>query len=153
MSTIERGKPRPVGDRYRLLVLIEDATQMEKIRVACRLLDQEIVPVSSIQEGMDFLETKDHVDVVIAEAFLQNESVFDFLTRVRKMPDHERVPVMIVAVDPGEIGRFCAASLEGTAKILGAYKFLLMPEFDLDLLMKEVSIIIPAETTPRKEKL
>lgn len=40
-----------------------------------------------VQAGINFLETKNHVDVVIAEAFLQHDNVFDFLKRLKDKPD------------------------------------------------------------------
>ncbi len=71
MTDIQRGKPRPENDCYRILVLDDDREQMEKIKAACLLVGQEVVPVSTISEGMHFLTTKDHVDVVVSRSFFR----------------------------------------------------------------------------------
>jgi CheY-like chemotaxis protein len=151
MTEIERGKPRPENDCYRILVLDDDLNQMEKIKAACLLVGQEVIAVSTISEGMHFLTTKDHVDVVVAEAFLENESVFEFLKTLKSMPDHQDVPVMVLAVDPGQIGQFCSELMKETSKVFGAHKFLVMAEFDLEHLMREIAALLPEDKTPKKE--
>ncbi len=151
MTEIERGKPRPENDCYRILVLDDDKEQMEEIKIACLAVGQEVVPVTSIRQGLRFLETKDHVDVIVAEAFLENESVFELLRKLKELPDHQDVPVMIMAVNPGQIGQFCNDMLKHTSKLLGAYKFLVMSKFDVEHLMREIKAILPVETTPKKE--
>lgn len=152
MTEIERGKPRPANDCYRILVLDDDRQQMEKIKAACLLVGQEVVPVSTISEGMHFLTTKDHVDVVVTEAYLEDESVFEFLKALKAIPDHQDVPVMVLAVDPGQIGQFCSQMMQQTFKVFGAHKFLVMAEFDLEHLMREIAALLPEDKIPKKEE-
>jgi CheY-like chemotaxis protein len=152
MTEIERGKARPDDDCYRILVLDDNSEQMEEIKVACLAVGQELVAVNSIREGIEFLERKDHVDVIVAEAFMQNESVFELLKQLKGLPDHQDVPVMIMSVDPGEIGLFCNHMVKQTAQLFGAYKFLIMPKFDVKKLMREVDALLPHEKQPKREK-
>ncbi len=150
MTKIEAGKPRPPGDCYRILVLGEKIGHLDEIKQACKALGQEVVPVTSIQEGLTFLDTKDHVDVVVAEAFLEQESVFDFLKQLREHPMHQDVPVMLMAAEPSATGEFCLPSVEQAAQVLGAYKFIYMPHFDVKRLMREVQAILPEERAPKR---
>ncbi len=152
MNELERGQPRPQNDCYRILVLDDDRQQMEKLKAACLLVGQEVVPVSTIKEGMHFLTTKDHVDVVVSEAFLEDESVFEFLKTLKAMPDHQDVPVMVLAVDPGQIGQFCSQMMAQTFKVFGAHKFLVMAEFDLEHLMREIAALLPKDKVPKKDE-
>ena len=152
MTDIEKGMPRPENDAYRVLVVVQRPEHLEHITLSCKALGQEVVPAATLVQAMKFLDTKDHVDVVVAEAFLQDESSFEFLMHLKKMPAHQQVPVMLVAWEPGEVARFCAESLKETANYLGAYKFLIMPDFDVEQMMKEVQSILPVRTVPKKEQ-
>ncbi len=86
------------------------------------------------------------------EAFLENESIFEFLRTLKSMPDHQDVPVMILAVDPGQVGQFCSQMMKQTSKVLGAHKFIVMAEFDLDHLMREIATLLPEEKNPKKNE-
>ncbi|MDZ4836601.1 MAG: hypothetical protein SGJ27_22720 [Candidatus Melainabacteria bacterium] len=151
MAKIEQGSPRPVDDCYRILVLDVKSNHLDEIKEACKAVGQEVVGVTSIAEGLTFLNTKDHVDVVIAEAFLQNESVFDFLAKLKMKPMHADVPVMLIADEPSQVGTLCLPSVEVTAKLMGAGKFLFMPEFDIKRLMREIEAMLPTERLPKRE--
>lgn len=104
----------------------------------------------NLEQAFTFLETKDHVDVCIAEAFLKDESSFDFLKRMKHLPHHAQVPVMLVAWEPGDVARFCADSMASTSSILGAYKFLIMPDFDVEQMIKEVQAVLPNRRPPKR---
>lgn len=149
---IQKGAPRPADDVYRIMILAEQKDFLDQLSESCKALGQEVVTVSTIASAMKFLNTQDHVDVVVSEAFLQNESSFDFLIQLKKKADHKEVPVMLVAWNPGDVAKFCAESVSQTAKVLGAYKFLIMPEFDLAQLAREVDSILPKQKIPKKEE-
>ena len=146
------GMPRPEGDNYRILVLDESVERMNAITLACQLIGQEVVPVTTIKAGMKFLLTKDHVDVVVSEVYLQNESVFDLLKELKSLPHHSSVPVILLAVNPGAIARFLSDSVAEVALALGAYKFLVMPDYDVERLMKEIAAVLPSDKPPKKDQ-
>jgi len=150
MANLQAGKPRPDNDPYRILVLIQSEDHLSKIKTSCEILGQQVVSFTSLEKAFHFLETKDHVDGCIAEAFLEDESSFDFLKRMKRMPNHERVPVMLVAWEPGDVAKFCADSVASTSTVLGAYKFLIMPDFDVEQLIKEVQAILPERRPPKR---
>ena len=152
MKEIQAGMPRPEDDCYRILVLDDNVQQMETIKIACQMLGQEVVPVTSIKEGMNYLNVKDHVDVLVAEVFLENESVFDLLKLLKGKPDHADVPVMLISVHPGHIAQFFNEQMQEAAAFLGAHKFLVMPEFDVESLMKEIAAVLPERKIPKKLK-
>lgn len=152
MAKLEAGKPRPQDDPYRILVLVESEEHLAKIKVSCAALGQEVVSFLNLEQAFTFLETKDHVDVCIAEAFLQDESSLDFLRRMKHMPDHSKVPVMLVAWEPGEVARFCAETVASTSTMLGAYKVLIMPDFDVEQMMREVQAVLPVRRPPKQSE-
>jgi PleD family two-component response regulator len=150
MAEIERGKPRPENDCYRILVLDDNVEQMRTLAEACKAIGQEVVPVTTIAEGMHFLDTKDHVDLVVAEAFMEDESVFEFLKELKSIEEHQNVPIMIVSVEPGPIARLTNELVARTFKMLGACKFVVMPRFELAKLMDEIAAALPREREPKK---
>jgi CheY-like chemotaxis protein len=134
---------------YRILML-EDRENIEKLKTACKRAGHEVVPATTIAQAMSFLETKNHVDVIIAAAHLQEESVFQFLCKVRGTESHLRsVSFLMLCADPGLIATATSPAVALAATIMGADKYLLMPEFDAERLMEEIELLLPA--IPRKE--
>ncbi|MDZ4832823.1 MAG: hypothetical protein SGJ27_03385 [Candidatus Melainabacteria bacterium] len=139
----------PPNDTYRILTL-ENPDNIAKLKEACKAAGNQVVPVRSITEAMVFLETKDHVDVIVAAAHLQNESVFEFLQRVKDEASHlKTVPFLMLCAEPGTLGLVTSPVVEIAANALGADKYLLMAEFDANLLIQEISQLLPA--IPSKE--
>jgi CheY-like chemotaxis protein len=146
------GMPRPDGDNYRILVLDENVERINAITLACQLIGQEVVPVRTIKEGMNFLLTRDHVDVMVSEVYLQDESVFDLLKELKSLPHHSSVPVILLAVNPGAIATFLSDNVAEVALALGAYKFLVMPDYDVERLMREIAAVLPVDKPPKKDQ-
>lgn len=151
MAEIQKGKRRPPADTYRVLVLDGKNDHMPRIVEACKKAGQEVVPCWSVQDAFKFLDTKDHVDVIVVEAFMEEESVFDFLKAAKEMPEHRDVPIVIMAAEPSAIGLFCMPSVAQSAEVLGAYKFIVMPKFDEMHLVREILAILPWEGLPKRE--
>lgn len=99
---------------------------------------------------MAFLETKDHVDLSIAAAHLKNESVFEFLQRVKSDDSHLKdVPFVMLSAEPGPLATITSPAVEIAVDVMGADKYLLMPEFDAVRLMQEIEQLLPP--IPSKE--
>ncbi len=136
-------------DTYRILTL-EDESNINKLKEACKSAGHEVVPVTTIRKAMEFLDLEDHVDLIISATHLQNESVFDFLRRV-KHPDsmHCTVPFVMLSLEPGGLARATSGIVETAAEILGADHYILMPEFDAVALLLQVEPLLGP--VPRKE--
>ncbi len=150
MTDIEEPtKHLPAMDTYRILTL-EDPENIEQLKIACKEAGHQVVPVTTISQAMVFLETKDHVDVIVAAAHLQNESVFEFLGRIRSADSHlKSVPFIVLCADPGVLATVSSPAVEMVATLMGANKYLLMPEFSAARLMEEIEPLLAA--IPRKE--
>lgn len=134
---------------YRILAL-ENVENIEKLKEACKLAGHQVVAVLTIAEAMAFLETKDHVDLIIAAAHLKNESVFEFLQRVKSNDSHLKdVPFVMLSAEPGPLAIITSPAVEIAADVMGADKYLLMPEFDGARLMQEIEQLLPP--IPSKE--
>jgi CheY-like chemotaxis protein len=139
----------PPNDTFRILTL-ENPDNIEKLKEACKRAGHEVVPVLTIAQAMAFLETKDHVDVIVAAAHLESESVFEFLKRVKAGDSAlKEVPFLMLCADPGTLGLLTSPAVEVAANIMGADQYLLMPEFDAECLMQNIEALLPA--IPRKE--
>ncbi len=141
------------SENYRILVLAGKEDHMTRLSEACQEAGQETVCCKTIEDAFAFLETKNHVDVIVAEAFMENESVFDFLVSAKQSDLHKDVPVMIVASEPGDIGLFCMPNIAQTSAVLGAYKFIVLPLFDANHLVREIEAILPHDRKPKKKTL
>ncbi|HEY9776222.1 MAG TPA: hypothetical protein V6C81_20840 [Planktothrix sp.] len=151
MTEIIRSAKNLPSETYRILVLNEQESQLQQIIKACKRIGQEVVPCQSLSEAFKFLKTKDHVDAFVCEAFMQNESVFEFLKAAKNDAIHKDAPVMLVAAEPTEVAMFCMDGVAQAAEILGAYKFLVLPTFAVDQLTREIEAMLPREKLPMKE--
>jgi CheY-like chemotaxis protein len=139
----------PPNDTYRILTL-ENPANIEKLKEACKRAGHQVVPVLTIAQAMAFLETKDHVDVIVAAAHLENESVFEFLKLVKAAGSHLiHVPFMMLCAEPGTLGLLTSPAVEVAASMMGADHYLLMKEFDAERLMQEIEPLLPP--IPSKE--
>lgn len=151
-AKVEKGSGLPPEETYRILILNDNAKHANVIKTVCKDAGHEVVSVSTVDESMDFLETKDHVDVIVSEGFLETDNVFELLKLLKRNPLLKAVPVLILAIEPSQIGWSCLSSLEQTADILGAYKVVCMPSFDSRSLMSEIREILKMSGVPRKER-
>jgi CheY-like chemotaxis protein len=122
---------------YKLL-LVENEQHAAALREACRSTDEVLVAVHTIRSAIDFIETKDHVNVILAAAHLEHESVFDFLHMARNSEHLRDVPFIMFCAEPGEVATHFNSTVEKLAYKLGADKYLMMPTFDADLVLAEV---------------
>jgi CheY-like chemotaxis protein len=150
MTEIEQPTRKlPPNDTYRILTL-ENPENTEKLTEVCKEAGHQVVPVHSISQAMAFLETKDHVDIIVAAAHLQNESVFEFLKRVKSVDSHLRaVPFLILCAEPGALGMLTSPAVEIAANVMGADRYLLMTDFDAFRLIQEIEELLPP--IPSKE--
>jgi CheY-like chemotaxis protein len=139
----------PPIDTYRILTL-ENPENTEKLTEVCKEAGHQVVPVHTIAQALAFLETKDHVDVIVAAAHLENESVFEFLKRVKHADSHlQSVPFLILCAEPGTLGMLTSPAVEIAANIMGADRYLLMGDFDAARLIQEIEQLLPP--VPSKE--
>jgi PleD family two-component response regulator len=139
----------PPNDTYRILTL-ENLDNIENLKEACKRAGHQVVPVLTIAQAMAFLETKDHVDVIVAAAHLENESVFEFLKRVKEADSHLKdVPFLMLCSEPGTLGLLTSPAVGVAASVMGADQYLLMAEFDAERLMQEIEPLLPP--IPSKE--
>ena len=134
---------KPALETYRILTL-EDAENIDKLKEACKNAGHQVVPVLTIRQAMEFLDLKDHVDVIISATHLQHESVFDFLRRVKSADSvHRNVPFVMLCLEPGGLARMTSDVVESVAAIMGADHYILMPEFDADELLRHIEPLFP----------
>lgn len=152
MAKIQKGRHiHAPCDTYRILVLDGKDGHMSDTVKACKRAGHEVVACHTIREAFEFLDSKDHVDAFVTEAFMEDESVFDFLKAAKSDETHKDAPILILAAEPSKLGMFFAPSVAQAAELLGAYKFLVMPKFDIELLIHEIDAMLPHDKLPMKE--
>jgi hypothetical protein len=76
--------------------------------------------------------------------------VFDFLQRVKaRDSEHREVRFLMLCVEPSMLAMNFDGCTQRAGELLGADKYILMPEFDADRLMEEVELLLPP--IPSKE--
>jgi PleD family two-component response regulator len=130
------------GECYRVLAL-GTPMHVDQLEEACLKAGHEVVAMTTIEDAMTFLETKNHVDIVICETHLLNESVFEFLKQVKADSMHANVRFMMLCTNASELAKFTSLSTEHAAILLGCDKYLLMQNLDIDRLAGEINLLMP----------
>src|SRR6202789_2437913 len=87
-------------DTFRILIM-DSIEHADKLKGACKDAGHSVVAAHTIQEAFAFLDGKNHADVIVCAAYLEDESMFEFLRRLRIDPVHEETMFMIMALEPG----------------------------------------------------
>jgi len=132
----------PAKDTFRILIVdtIENTLQL---KMACKEAGHSVVAAHKIDEAIAFLDNEDHADVIVCAAYLEDESMFDFLKQVRNNPIHKKSMFMILSLAPGPAGIVANSSTKAAGRLLGGNAFVSMPVFNAELLIDEVRKLLP----------
>lgn len=147
---------KPPLQTWRILFL-DSAENIELLKAACKKCGYVVIGSTTIKEAWAFLNGKDHVDVIVCAAHLEEESMFQFLRDVRDNKKHGDAAFLILALEPSEAGARMDRSTERAGMLLGADGYLLMPVFDAVELVAQIQKLQPRipmlqQSTSAKEK-
>jgi len=128
---------RSPHETYRILFL-DSAENIEKLKEACKEAGYVVVGATTLEDAWAFLEGKDHVDVIVCAAHLEEESMFEFLKGVRESEQHRNSGFLILSLEPGVVGGRLDRSTARAGIVLGADAYLMMPVFDPDELVSQI---------------
>jgi CheY-like chemotaxis protein len=143
---------RAPKDTFRILIM-DTVAHTDQLKEACKDAGHAVVPAHTLREAFAFLDGKDHADVVVCAAYLEDESMFDFLRRLRNDPIHKKTMFMIMALEPGPVGIKLNASVKYAGKTLGSDAFINMPVFDAARLIAEIKKLLPLIPALEKSRL
>ncbi|MBA2321603.1 MAG: response regulator [Deltaproteobacteria bacterium] len=133
---------RPPGQTFRILFL-DNSENIEGLKASCKDAGHVVVGACTIEEAWAFLDGKDHVDVIVCAAHLDEESMFDFLRGVRESEVHRGAVFLILSLEANAVGARLERSTARAGMALGADGYLMMPVFDASRLVDEVSRLLP----------
>lgn len=133
-------------ETWRILFL-DSPENVEQLKEACKKYGYAVVGSTTIDEAWAFLNGKDHVDVIVCAAHLEEESMFQFLKDVRGNEKHGKAAFLILSLEPGETGARMDRSAERAGILLGADGYLIMPVFDAPELVAEIRKLQPSIPT------
>jgi len=142
---LERPSPenaRSPQQTWRVLFL-DCPENVEKLKDAGKEAGYVVVGAVTIAEAWAFLGGKDHADVIVCAAHLQEESMFEFLKGVRDDVVHRNVNFLILSLSPGEIGARLDRSATRAGMLLGADAYAIMPIFDPSALIAHIKSLQP----------
>lgn len=142
----------PAKDTFRILIM-DTLEHTDQLKGACKDAGHSVVAAQTIKEAFAFLDGKDHADVIVCAAYLEDESMFEFLQRLRKDPIHAKSMFMILALEPGPTATKLNYSTEVAGRSLGADAFVSMPEFDAAQLIAEIKILLPLVPTLEAQRI
>ncbi len=137
---------------FRILIM-DTPEHVDQLKTACKDAGHSVVPATTIQEAFRFLDGTNHADVIVCAAHLEDESMFEFLKRLRANPLHKDSMFMTLSLAPGPIGGQLNDSTERACRLLGADAFVSMPEFDAAQLIAEIKKLLPRVPLMEKSRL
>ena len=129
-------------ETWRILFL-DNADNITQLKNACKKVGYTVVASTTIQEAWEFLNGKNHVDVIVCAAHLEEESMFKFLKDVRDNDIHQKAAFLILSLEPGIIGAKLDRSTARAGMALGANGYLIMPAFDAAELIAQIQNLQP----------
>lgn len=139
-KSIENKRPG-APDSYRIMLLASE--HIEQMREACHKGGHELVPIESIRQAIEFINSKDHIDVVVSGVHLENESVFDLLREFKSKPGHEELKIVLICQTQGGMALALDSSIQKAAELLGCDKYLFQPTFNADELLSAIEEVLP----------
>ena len=133
---------KPPLETWRILFL-DSAENIEQLKAACKKCGYVVIGSTIIKEAWAFLNGKDHVDVIVCAAHLEEESMFQFLKEVRDNKKHGNAAFLILSLEPGEAGVRMDRSTQRAGMLLGADGYLIMPVFDASELIAQIQKLQP----------
>ena len=134
---------KPPHETWRILFL-DSPDNVVQLKKVCKKDGYVVVGSTTIEEAWAFLNGKDHIDVIVCAAHLEEQSVFTFLQAVRKNEQHRNAAFLILSLEPSATGIRMDQSAERTGILLGASGYLVMPEFDAPELIKQIRKLQPS---------
>lgn len=129
-------------DTFRILIM-DSLEHTNQLKAACKDAGHDVVAAQTIKEAFAFLDGQDHADVIICAAYLEDESMFDFLKRLRKNSIHKNAMFLTLALAASPTGIKVNSSTENAGRLLGADAFVSMPVFDPVRLIAEIKKLLP----------
>lgn len=133
---------KPPLQTWRILFL-DSAEHIEQLKSTCKKEGYAVVGSTTIDEAWSFLNGKDHVDVIVCAAHLEEESMVQFLKDVRANEKHGKAAFLILSLEPGTSGARMDRSTERAGMLLGADGYMVMPMFDAPELLAQIEKIQP----------
>ncbi|MDP2310251.1 MAG: response regulator [Pseudomonadota bacterium] len=127
---------------FRILFL-DSAENIELLKETCKEVGYVVVGATTIEEAWAFLHGKNHADVIVCAAYLEDESVFEFLKGVRDSDGHAEAMFLILSLEAGSFGSRLEKSTEMAGLALGANGYLIMPRFKPGELLAHIKGLLP----------
>jgi CheY-like chemotaxis protein len=128
------------------ILFLDCAENIEQLKDAGKDVGYTVVGALTIAEAWAFLDGKDHADVIVCAAHLEEESMFEFLKGVRDSEVHRNAKFLILSLTPGASGARLHGSTASAGMALGADTYAIMPVFDpheLIALIKKLQPSVP----------
>ena len=147
---------KPAHETWRIL-FVDKADNVEQLKGACKKVGYVVIGATRLEDAWAFIEGKDHVDVIVCAAHLENESMLSFLRDVRENEIHRDSMFLILSLEPGVAAARVERSTERAGIALGADGYLVMPVFDASELVAQIQKLQPQvprlqQSTTAKER-
>jgi CheY-like chemotaxis protein len=129
-------------ETWRILFL-DRPENVEQLKGVCKDEGYVVVGATTIDVAFAFLDGKDHADVIVCAAHLEEESMFEFLKRVRDSEVHRNVGFLVLSLSASEVGARLDRTAARAGMLLGADSYLVMPVFHPGVLLAHLRQLRP----------
>lgn len=146
MELPNSGDARCAAETWRIL-FVDSQEHNDLLKEACKKYGYAVIGASTLEEAWLFLNGRDHVDVIVCAAHLEEESMFQFLHDVRTSEGHHDAAFLILSLEPRVAGSRLDRSAAAAGLALGADAFAPMPVFDVSALVEHLRRLQPSTPT------
>ena len=125
------------------ILFLDCPENVEMLKGVCKEAGYVVVGAVTIAEAWAFLGGKDHADVIVCAAHLEEESMFEFLKGVRDSEVHRDARFLILSLSSGEVGARVDRNATRAGMLLGADAYAIMPTFDPSALIAHIRKLQP----------
>ena len=129
------------------ILFLDSAENVEQLKEACKDVGYDVIGATTIEEAWAFLDGKNHADVIVCAVHLEEESMFDFLQRVRASDEHRTTKFLMLSLEPGLAGARLDRSAANAGMALGADAHAVMAVFDAPALVGHLRKLQPTVPT------
>ncbi len=134
-----------------ILILEEDGASFQQIKQFVEGKGHLVWHFTNTSEALAFLKQYE-VGLIISAVNLGDSDVLNFLRTVKANSSMQKIPFVFYCVEPERYEKYATDASIRSARILGARKFILMPEFSANAVWEQLEDCL-AETSQKRDTL
>jgi CheY-like chemotaxis protein len=134
------------------ILIVEDVEEnIAEIKLCLEPRGHQLFIAHTVNSATTLLKAA-NFDLLICGVHLRRGVVFDLLKYVKSDPDKRSMPFVFFCCSPGAIAKYISTSMENTAMLLGADKYINHEHFNEQRFLSEINALLRTTTRPLEDR-